>query len=90
MDGIRTIAPSSCIAHSFVLPIGCGKISSAVCRGYAGADGTYSPKKIMVLRRSADKSAALQAEYPELVTVCDSNEEIVKIEKTMCKRVRFA
>ena len=58
--------------------LGCGKISSAVCRGYAGADGTCRPKKIMVSRRSADKSAALQAEYPALITVCDSNEEIVK------------
>jgi glutamyl-tRNA reductase len=58
--------------------LGCGKISSAVCRGYAGAEGTCRPMKIMVSKRSADKSAALQAEYPSLITVCDDNSEIVK------------
>jgi len=57
--------------------LGCGKISSAVCRGYAGASGKQKPKKINVSRRSAEKSKALQEEYPELITVLDSNEDLV-------------
>lgn len=57
--------------------LGCGKISSAVCRGYAGAPGSGRPKRILVSRRSEDKSAALQAQFPDLVTVVDSNADIV-------------
>lgn len=57
--------------------LGCGKISSAVCRGFATASGTAKPKQIFVSRRSEAKSAALQAEFPDLVNVCASNEELV-------------
>jgi pyrroline-5-carboxylate reductase len=57
--------------------VGCGKISSALCRGYAGASGAQRPKKILVSARSEEKSAALKAAYPDLVTVLESNEEIV-------------
>lgn len=57
--------------------LGCGKISSAVCRGYAGAEGKGRPLKINVSKRSSEKSKALQEEYPELVSICDSNEELV-------------
>ena len=57
--------------------LGCGKISSAVCRGYAGATGNHRPKKILVSLRSADKSAALKAAYPDLIHVVESSEELV-------------
>ncbi|KAJ1430101.1 hypothetical protein B484DRAFT_449042 [Ochromonadaceae sp. CCMP2298] len=56
--------------------LGCGKISSAVCRGYAGASGASRPGKILVSQRSAEKSQALAAAYPGLVTIA-SNEEVV-------------
>lgn len=57
--------------------LGCGKISSAVCRGYASAPGLGRPKKILVSKRSEDKSAALKAQFPDLVTVLDSNADLV-------------
>lgn len=57
--------------------LGCGKISSAVCRGYAGASGSSKPKKILVSARSHDKSSALMDAYPDLVTVEESNDKIV-------------
>eukprot|EP00429_Kryptoperidinium_foliaceum_P095378 CAMPEP_0176186472 /NCGR_PEP_ID=MMETSP0121_2-20121125/1887_1 /TAXON_ID=160619 /ORGANISM="Kryptoperidinium foliaceum, Strain CCMP 1326" /LENGTH=256 /DNA_ID=CAMNT_0017524957 /DNA_START=1 /DNA_END=771 /DNA_ORIENTATION=+ len=54
--------------------LGCGKISSAVCRGYGGAVGAHRPKKILVSVRSEDKSRALQAAFPDLVEIVASNE----------------
>lgn len=57
--------------------VGCGKISSAVCRGYATAPGNQRPKKILVSARSEDKSSALKAAFPDLVHVVESNEDIV-------------
>lgn len=57
--------------------LGCGKISSAVCRGYASAPGQHRPKKVLVSVRSEEKSRALQEAYPDLVQVVDSNETIV-------------
>jgi pyrroline-5-carboxylate reductase len=76
----RTTAESENMADLSNLTVaflGCGKISSAVCRGFAGADGNMKPKKILVSLRSAEKSAALKAEYPDLITVKESNEELV-------------
>lgn len=58
--------------------LGCGKISSALCRGFASMDVTKRPKKLLVSRRSEDKSSALARSYPDLVIVCDSNEDIVQ------------
>lgn len=58
--------------------LGCGKISSAVCRGYAGASGIHRPKKILVSLRSEEKSKLLQAAYPELVFVLASSEDLVR------------
>ena len=57
--------------------LGCGKISSAVCRGYAAASGSERPLRVIVSERSREKSSALKAEYSDFVTVSDSNEEIV-------------
>lgn len=57
--------------------IGCGKISSAVCRGYAGASGSQRPKKILVSLRNEEKSRALKAAFPDLVHIVESNEDIV-------------
>lgn len=57
--------------------IGCGKISSAVVRGYASNPGT-KPTKILVSRRTAEKSEALRAAFPEIVEVHDDNKDIVE------------
>eukprot|EP01032_Pedospumella_encystans_P020218 gene20218-22972_t len=66
------------LSNSVLGFLGCGKISSAVCRGYAGASGASRPKKILVSLRSEEKSKALQAAFPELVFVYASSEDIVK------------
>jgi len=50
----------------------------SVYRGFAGAAGRYRPKKILVSLRSAEKSATLKVEHPDLIDVVDSNEELVK------------
>mmetsp|Transcript_2458 Transcript_2458/g.4337 ORF Transcript_2458/g.4337 Transcript_2458/m.4337 type:complete len:299 (+) Transcript_2458:73-969(+) len=57
--------------------LGCGKISSAVCRGYAGATNNQRPGRVLVSQRSADKSKALKEEFPDLVAIPSSNEELV-------------
>jgi pyrroline-5-carboxylate reductase len=57
--------------------LGCGKISSAVCRGYAGASGNARPKKILVSLRNEAKSSALKEAFPDLVHVVESNEDLV-------------
>jgi pyrroline-5-carboxylate reductase len=57
--------------------LGCGKISAAVCRGYAGAAGNRRPKKILVSLRTESKSKALQAAFPDLVFIVESNEALV-------------
>lgn len=66
------------LSNSTIGFLGCGKISSAVCRGFAGASGVNRPKKVLVSLRSEDKSKALQAAFPELVFVYSSSEDIVK------------
>eukprot|EP01039_Chlorochromonas_danica_P006003 gene6003-6612_t len=58
--------------------LGCGKISSALCRGFAGLDADLRPKQIFVSRRSEEKSTALANDFPSLVVVCDDNAEIVR------------
>jgi pyrroline-5-carboxylate reductase len=57
--------------------LGCGKISSAICHGYA--EGPVKPRKIYVSRRSEEKSAALQAKFPDLVEVIDDNHRLVEL-----------
>lgn len=58
--------------------LGCGKISNAVARGYAGAPGNRKPKKIIVSPRNQEKAAALKADYPDLVEIAEKNEEVVE------------
>jgi pyrroline-5-carboxylate reductase len=59
--------------------IGCGKISSAICRGFAShPDSAQRPRKILVSRRNEEKSETLRKEFPDLVVIIDSNEEIVR------------
>ncbi|RYH29002.1 hypothetical protein EON65_10065 [archaeon] len=58
--------------------LGCGKISSALCHGFASIEEGKRPKKLLVSRRSEDKSSALARSYPGLVVVCDNNEDIVQ------------
>jgi pyrroline-5-carboxylate reductase len=59
--------------------LGCGKISSAVCRGYASATGINKPLRLLVSLRSEEKSKALKEEFPDLVTICSSSEELVSL-----------
>jgi pyrroline-5-carboxylate reductase len=54
--------------------LGCGKISSCMVKGYASAPAPQRPKRILVSIRSEEKSAALAAEFPDLVTVCANND----------------
>lgn len=57
--------------------LGCGKISSALCRGYTTTTTHDKPKRILVSKRSIDKSQALVTEFPDLVEICDDNADIV-------------
>lgn len=54
--------------------IGCGKIGAAVATGYATVGKGH---KIIVTRRSQEKSAALAAKFPDCVTVTDDYSDIV-------------
>ena len=54
--------------------LGCGKISSAVCRGFATS--SFPIKKIYVSLRSAEKSRALKEEFPALIEVMEDNNQI--------------
>jgi len=59
--------------------VGCGKIGSAIGKGYASlpCGASERPLRILVSPRSADKAAALAAEFPDIVTVASTNEEVV-------------
>jgi pyrroline-5-carboxylate reductase len=54
--------------------LGCGKIGAAVATGYATAGKGH---KIVVSRRSEEKSSYLALTFPDIVTVCDNNNDIV-------------
>lgn len=58
--------------------LGCGKISSAVCRGFATVDVDKRPRKLLVSRRSVEKSNQLKNSFPNLVTVLDDLADIVQ------------
>jgi len=55
--------------------IGIGTINSAVCRGLLKS--AAAPAKVVLGPRNAEKAAALAAEYPEKVTVAETNQEVV-------------
>ncbi len=57
--------------------LGCGKISSAVCRGYATAEGLHRPLRLIVSQRNEEKSQALKNDFPNLVTISTSSDELV-------------
>ena len=61
--------------------VGCGKISSAVARGYCLGLGTtlVRPKRVIVSPRNEEKSQRLLEEYPDIVTIAASNEEVVSL-----------
>lgn len=63
--------------YSYILCLGCGKISAALCRGFAGADGIHKPRRIIVSRRNEEKSSKLLSEFPDLVTIEDDNARLV-------------
>lgn len=53
--------------------VGCGKISSAVIKGFASLPPETRPLKIFVSKRSEDKSQALAALFPDLITICEND-----------------
>jgi pyrroline-5-carboxylate reductase len=59
--------------------LGCGKISSALCRGFGSlsANSISRPKRIIVSLRNRDKSQALANQFPELVLVEEDNSILV-------------
>lgn len=56
--------------------VGTGKISSAVARGFCSGP-TATPKCIIVSPRNEEKSQRLRDEFPDLVRIASSNEEVV-------------
>lgn len=58
--------------------LGCGKISSAVAKGFASAHESRLPLKIIVSPRSADKANELRNAFPGLVQIASSNEQVVE------------
>lgn len=57
--------------------VGCGKISSALARGYASMPDDTRPKKILVSRRNLEKSTALKQQHPLIVEVIENNSDLV-------------
>lgn len=55
--------------------VGTGKIGSAVARGFARC--SPPPAKIYVSPRSKEKAEALRAEFPEIVVIAETNEDVV-------------
>jgi pyrroline-5-carboxylate reductase len=58
--------------------VGTGKISSCLVRGYCSAGDGGRPAKVLVSPRNADKAAALQKDYPDLVEIGTDNEDVVR------------
>jgi pyrroline-5-carboxylate reductase len=50
--------------------LGCGKISSAVARGYASF--STPPRRILVSPRSQSKAEALRADFPGLIEIAEN------------------
>lgn len=57
--------------------LGCGKISAAVCRGYASSPSL--PRKIYISLRTAEKSRLLKQEYPDLVEVVEDSNRLAEL-----------
>lgn len=56
--------------------IGTGKIGTAVMRGYC-SEGGWNPKHVYVSSRSKDKADMLKKNHPDLITILESNQEII-------------
>jgi len=54
--------------------VGCGTMSSAIVRGLCTTD---APPEIVLSPRNAEKAAALHGEFPQLVSIAASNQEVV-------------
>jgi pyrroline-5-carboxylate reductase len=72
------IAQSSLLSGSQIGFLGCGKISSAMIRGYCSISSSSGPKLLHVSKRSEDKSRVLSEEFPKRVNICESNEYLVQ------------
>lgn len=57
--------------------LGCGKISSAMCHGFANAETQFRPMKIMISHRNLEKSQALKTKYPDLIEIADNTDIVV-------------
>jgi pyrroline-5-carboxylate reductase len=55
--------------------VGIGTINSAVIRGLCTAPNP--PKRIIISPRSGSKAAALKAEYPAIIEIAGTNQEVV-------------
>ena len=55
--------------------VGTGKIGSAVARGFARCNPP--PAAILVSPRSREKAEALKKEFPDIITIAETNEEVV-------------
>mmetsp|Transcript_11312 Transcript_11312/g.10951 ORF Transcript_11312/g.10951 Transcript_11312/m.10951 type:complete len:292 (+) Transcript_11312:83-958(+) len=58
--------------------LGCGKISSALARGFAGADESCRPSKIIVSPRNEERSRKLFEDYGDIIEIASSNEDLVR------------
>jgi len=59
--------------------LGTGKISSCMVRGYATSGvATSTPRRILVSPRNEGKANALKADFPDLVEIAVSNEQVVE------------
>ena len=56
--------------------VGVGKITSCVVRGLCSTTGTI-PKRIYISPRNKEKATALRSEFPDVVEIASSNEEVV-------------
>lgn len=64
--------------------IGCGKIGSAVARGFAlASQGDEECRMIFVSRRSEAKSVPLQTDFPSTVRILDDNQAIIDSSDTV-------
>ena len=59
--------------------IGCGTISSAIVTGLCTLLPADRPSKIVLSPRNSEKAAALASQFPNIVTVASTNQEVVNL-----------
>lgn len=57
--------------------LGTGKISSCIVRGFAEATAPCIPGRIIISPRNEQKAFVLKSDFPDLVTIAASNEQVV-------------